>query len=144
MSAVILAFDEIGLAVQLQEAFEARGHTVLWAAEMAAGPTDKLSAAPDVVALMADAEPAGFPDVVESWRTLTPTPAVLALGTTDGAMQAAKSAKATFVASTASTDKIHNALTRALSLRFAGGLSLKLATNALGLETVSSSCLRMA
>ncbi len=132
MASVVLALDDVGLAVPLQELLERAGHGVLWSPPLADGP-DKLPRGHkvDVVVL---AERAGAPSLaIEKWRAIEPPPGIVAIVRGVAGEAAAKKARVPLVASTAQPAEIAGAVGRALALRWSGKLAAGHARGALGL-----------
>lgn len=133
MPSVVLALDDVGLAVPLQELLERAGHRVLWSPPLADGP-ERLPGghAVDVVVL---AERAGvaFGRGIERWRAIDPPPGILALVRGAPGEAAARTARVPVVAASAQPAEIAGAVARALALRWSGGLAAGHARGALGL-----------
>ena len=138
MPEILLAFEDIGLAVQLQESLEARSHSVRVDGDTRNGPTPKLTSNPDAVILFGDDEDGALVPAVQAWRARDPAPGIVVLGTTAAAQAAAARAHARFVPSAADIDILNGALTDAIRLRYAVGLTPTLASRALGVEPIAS------
>lgn len=130
---LLLAFDDVGLGIPLQEALERLGHEVHWRPDTARGPTATLGLVPDVVLLSADAAAADLPEIADQWRHLDPAPGLIALGVRPDLAHHATAARVAYLASTAAPAELDRAAAEAERLRFTTGLSLGLARRALQL-----------
>jgi len=134
VSSVVLALDDVGLAVPLQELLERAGHGVLWSPPLADGP-ERLPRGHkvDVVVL---AERAGVASLaIEKWQAIDPPPGIVAIVRSAAGEAAARKARVPLVASTAQPAEIAGSVTRALALRWSGKLATAHARGALGLGT---------
>ena len=138
MAQILLAFDHIGLAVQLQESLEAKSHTVATDTNQAAGPNDSLRFFPEVVVLLGDGCVEALPEIVERWRGLDPPPGVVVMGAEEATQHRADACRALFVASRADIDQLDAAIQRAKILRFAFAMNANLALRAVGLVPAGS------
>jgi hypothetical protein len=132
LPSILLALDDIGLAIQLEEVLEAGGHQVSVNAARAAGPGDDQGEPHDVVVLSGDRGASTLSLVVERWRAVDPPPGIVVIGT-EATRAAADEARATFVAAGAEHEQLLGAVEQAARLRFAGGLSQRLAMRAVSL-----------
>ncbi len=124
------------MAIQLQELLEAQRYLVSWNASFALGPTagedtPVLSTSPDIVVLSGDALGATLPVLVKEWRALDPAPAIVVVGLTETAHQAAQEARTAFVRGTGDAAALLEVVHRAERLRFASGTSPSLALRVL-------------
>jgi hypothetical protein len=126
---VLLAFADVGLGVQLQEALEAHRLTVRWDGKAATAP----QAADDVVILDADEHGANLSAIADTWRAIDPAPGLIAIGQQRDAAANATAARCTFVPTSAPTVELANACGAAARLRFASAMTPGLARRALGL-----------
>jgi hypothetical protein len=131
LSTVALAFDDVGLAVPVQEALEAAGHRVIWRADLT--PAAVRTSGLHFDAVVIDATGA-LDQAAEDWRDLDPPPALLAVGVAE-AEAAAAAAAVPFADSTQPPPVIAAALQRALALRWVGRLSPAFARGALGVRS---------
>lgn len=142
LATVLLAFNEVGMAVQLQESLESSGYHVSWAGDLASGPTEALISdihnRPDVVLLEGDRAPAELPAVVNAWRQLDPCPGIVVVGVSQAANDMADQSRAAFVPGAAELASLTAAIDHANTLRFASGMTPGLALRALGLERIGS------
>jgi len=128
---VLLAFDDLGLVMPVQEALEAAGHDATWRAPAVGGP-DKVPLEADIVML-------GFGDVpldqaVDAYRALDPVPAVLVIGESQDERERAAMSRTLFVPVASPAESFVKAVAHALSNRYAAGLSLAYARGALELD----------
>jgi len=135
VASVVLALDDVGLAVPLQELLEQGGHGVLWSPPLADGP-EKLPRGQKVdVVVLAERSGVPFDRGIEKWRAIEPPPGILAVVLGKSGEAAAKKARVPLVASTAQPAEIAGAVGRALALRWSGKLASGHARGALGLGT---------
>lgn len=135
MPSVVLALDDVGLAVPLQELLERGGHRVLWSPPLAGGPERLPPGHPVDVVVLAERAGVAFDRGIERWRAIDPPPGILAVVLGKAGEAAAKKARVPVVASTAQPAEIAGAVTRALALRWSGELAAGQARGALGLGT---------
>jgi hypothetical protein len=127
---VLLAFADVALGVQLQEALEAHRLTVRWDGKAAAAP----QAADDVVILDADEHGARLAAIADAWRAVDPAPGLIAIGQRADAADHATAARCAFTPTTAHADELAGACAAAARLRFASAMTPGLARRALGLS----------
>ncbi len=139
MAEVVIAFDDIGLGLPLQEALEAKGHRVVWDPGLATGPgrpsagdgrAGAHSQAPDLVILSPSPDLGG---VVAAWHAARPPPGLLVVGSGAGAAERAEACGVPFADSAQSPGELTESADRALALRYAGALGPGFARAALGL-----------
>ena len=134
LATILLAFDDVGMAVQLQENLEAAGYTVTWSAAAAAGPTagDDL---PDVVILSDVHADLPLNEMVAGWREADVPPGIIVMA---GAEEANR-LRVARLDSGISGVELTSLIERTAKLRHAGGLDAPypalVALNALGLAT---------
>lgn len=135
---VLLAFDDVGMAVQLQEELEGVGHEVRWDGAQQRGPAAGPTWA-DVVLITVAAGDQELAERVRAWHDADPPPALLIIGPSAEDREAAARLRVPFVASTSPTPAIDDAIAQAIKLRFASSLQasspLKVGLRALGLST---------
>jgi len=126
---VLLAFADVGLGVQLQEALEAHGLAVRWDghANRAPKPTD------DVILLDADELGPRTGEIANAWRAIDPAPGLVAIGARPSASEHATAARLPFTPTTAPAAELAAAIDAAARLRFATDMTPGLARRALGL-----------
>jgi hypothetical protein len=130
---VVLALDDVGLAVPLQELLERGGHGVLWSPPLADGP-ERLPRGHTVdVVVLAQRAGVALERAIERWRAIEPPPGVLALVLGVAGETAAKKAHVPLIAATAPPPDIARAVDRALALRWSGLLAPRHARGALAL-----------
>ncbi|HTM21070.1 MAG TPA: hypothetical protein VL172_11195, partial [Kofleriaceae bacterium] len=117
MASVLLAIDDVGLAIQLQEALEGTGHQVRLDPAQAAGP-GKVAERPDVVLLAGGR----LADQARAWGSVVPPPALLAVVSTTGERDAAAGARMAAVPASVERGELLIAIDGALVVRYAGGL----------------------
>jgi len=127
---VLLAFGDVALGVQLQEALEAQRLTVRWDGKAAAAP----QATDDVVILDADEHRGALAQVADAWRAVDPAPGLIAIGASAGAAEDAAAARCAFTPTTAPASELASACAAAARLRFAAAMTPGLARRALGLS----------
>jgi len=131
LATVLLAFDEVGLAVRLQTALESVGHSVSWVAPRnASGETPTLDA--DLIVLLHQADQP-VSQRVATIRDGDAPPAVLLVGDTPDAHRQALGQRIGFVESGADSSDIVGAVERSLSTRYANEISLETALGAMRL-----------
>lgn len=139
MPNVLLAFDDVGMAVQLQEELEGAGYRVRWDAARSHGPALDAPVDADVVLITAGTSDRGLEDAVRAWHDADPPPALLIIGSCEAEREAAARAQVSYTSSSDSTAALSDAIQQAIKVRFAGGLSssspLKVALRALGQAT---------
>lgn len=127
---MLLAFADVGLGVQLQEALEAIGLSVRWEAACARGPVGQPDA--DVVVLDAATLDDDLPAAADAWRGLDPAPGLVALG--DAAAEPlALRAQLRLLPADIDAPTLRAAIDEAAQLRFAAGMTRGLARRALEL-----------
>lgn len=134
MASIILSLEDLGTAMPLQEALEARGHEVTWDGQSAAGP-GPTSPQPDIVVL--DGECSTCARGAEAWRDHDPPPGVLIVGKSQEARQHALRARCSFLSTGASSQEMEEELAQVLRLRFAARMSGSYARGVLGLGAAS-------
>jgi len=129
---VLLAFSDVGLGVQLQEALEGVGLDVRWD-----GSPGVVERARDVDAVILDGDELRdrLGERAAAWRALDPAPGLVAIGTRADAETHATRAHCAFVPTHAPASALAAAITEAERLRFAAGMTPGLARRALGLTT---------
>ena len=132
MVRVLLAFSDVGLGVQLQEALEGVGLDVRWD-----GSPGVVERARDVDAVILDGDELRdrLGERAAAWRALDPAPGLVAIGTRADAETHATRAHCAFVPTHAPASALAAAITEAERLRFAAGMTPGLARRALGLTT---------
>jgi hypothetical protein len=133
LASILMAFDDVGLAVRLQETLEGAGNDVDWNASLAGGPGEDCQLTPDLVLLSGNSLGARAEEVIEQWRDLDPPPAILVMGSSAASQQLAYEAKASFLEAGIEGPELIDAVMQAMSLRFAGRLSYSFARGALEL-----------
>ncbi len=93
---VLLAFDDVGMAVQLQEELEGIGHDVHWDGARHIGPAEGPTWA-DVVLITADGGPRELAATVRAWHDADPPPALLIIGPGAAEREAAATVRVPFV-----------------------------------------------
>ncbi len=140
MVTVLLAFDDVGLAVPLQESLESLGFAVTWDANQRSGPSDQDTGLPDVVLLAEDGDTTPMAERVAAWRAATVPPGILIVGLGEADRQEADRLRVGFFDNTMATAEIGPQLEQAAKLRFACGLEApspaRVAMRALGLDPV--------
>lgn len=139
MHRVLLALSDLGLGIQLQESLEGRGVPVRWDPHAVDGPTAAhLGGADldDIVVLDADHLGNRMLAVAEAWRKLDPAPALLALGSTEEAAEAAADARCQTIGASDDAAAFLHTAEEAIRLRFAGSMTRGLARRALELTQV--------
>jgi hypothetical protein len=130
---VVLALDDVGLAVPLQELLEQGGHGVLWSPPLADGP-ERLPRGHEVdVVVLAERAGIALERGIERWRAIESPPGILAVVRSKVGEAAARKVRAPLIASTAPPADIASAVDRALALRWSGLLSPRHARGALAL-----------
>ncbi len=136
MARILLAFDDVGMAVQLQELLATAGHQVEWDAARANGPGEDFNDSPEVVLLAASDTGSPIQEMVNGWRDAAPPPGILVLVAKRADQDAAQSARAPHVPCTASHAELEHAIAEAVRLRFASGLEasspMRVALHSLG------------
>ena len=123
-----MTITEVGVAIDVQERLEQAGHQVTWQSGLSADACDR--PALDVVIVSGGD---GLALVIDAWRALPTSPAVVVFGTSQDA-DVATAKKAVLVTSTAEGDGILAEIEKALSSRFGSELSINNARAALGLN----------
>jgi len=138
LASVLLAFDDVGMAVQLQDSLGTAGHQVQWDAARADGPGDDFGAGPDVVLLSGSESGPPIEKMVQGWRDAVPPPGILVLVANEADQNAAARARAAHLPCTASHAELEHAIAEASRLRFASGLEaaspLHVALHSLGIS----------
>ncbi len=132
LTRVLLAFEDVGLGIQLQETLETLGYEVTWDAKQLNGPRDAMAPVPDAVLLSGD-PPTGIPGPVVAWRKVDPVPGIIVMGSTQQAHDEATAQRVVFVPGTADKATLRREIEHAIELRFAMGMTRGLALRALGL-----------
>ena len=132
LTRVLLAFEDVGLGIQLQESLESAGYDVTWDAAQIHGPTDSLAPAPDAVLLSGDPATA-IAGPVAAWRKVDPVPGIVVMGSTQRSHDVCDAERVLFVPGTADRSTLQKEIEHAISLRFASGMTRLLALRALGL-----------
>jgi hypothetical protein len=128
---VLLAVDEVGTAIQLEETLGTVGIKTRWDRAQAAGPSGDVGEV-DVVILDADRAGERLAEVAEAWRDHASSPGVIAIGA-PSARGHASAARITLLAPAATAATLRAAIDDAARLRFTGRLSWHVARRALGL-----------
>lgn len=137
MAQVLLAFDDVGLGVQLQQALESCGHVVVWDVAQATGPASKLNPH-EAVVLSVDGNEDHLPELVTRWRTLDPCPGIVVTGMSPRVAAAANTARIEFVSTAGEIKELSDAINRAVELRFTAGMTPGLALAAIGMARTTS------
>jgi len=116
----------------LQEALENAGHVVTWRQD----EPMELAGDADVVILGTDGR--DLAQLASHYRALDPVPALVAVGASAEARQAAADVQIPFVVASASGRELDAAVAHALEHRYAAGLTLAFGRGALGIETLGS------
>ncbi len=138
LAQILLAFDHIGLAVQLQESLEARSHSVVSDTTQVSGPSASLRQVPEVVVLLGDDCTKTLADTASAWRKLESPPGIVVVGSTDAAGTAAREARTQFVSSLSDIDVMEEGIQTAAQTRFSFALEARLALGAIGLVPAGS------
>jgi len=138
LASVQLAFNDVGLAVQLQESLGTAGYDVRWEAATAGGPAEDGASLPDVVLLADDDSGLPIEMMVKGWRDALPPPGILVLVSKEEDRNAALRARAAFLPASAAHSELTAAIAQVAKLRFACGLEaeapMKVALHSLGLQ----------
>ncbi|MCE9571878.1 MAG: hypothetical protein K8W52_01860 [Deltaproteobacteria bacterium] len=129
MVRVVLAFGDVGLGVQLQEALEGQGFAVRWDGAAAMAPTGD----DDAVIIDGDelAERLGL--AASAWRARDPAPGVIAIGSRPTTVALAGAAQVRYVAGDAPPRALAEAIHEVVAMRYASGMTRALARRALAL-----------
>jgi hypothetical protein len=125
LATVAIAFDDVGLAIPVQEALEAAGHRVT----LRAGLVPDAAPPVDAVILPCGADLAA---TAAAWRERDPPPALLAVGP-ESDQRVAAAARVAFLATTSEPAGFAAAHERAIGTRWLGRMSPAFARGALGL-----------
>lgn len=128
---VLVAVDEVGTAIQLEETLGGIGLVSRWDRAQAAGPSGDVGDV-DVVILDGDRAGARLAEIADAWRAHDVSPGVIAIGAPT-AREHASAAKVTLLAAAATPATLRAAIDDAVRLRFTGRLSWNVARRALGL-----------
>jgi hypothetical protein len=128
---VLLAVDEVGTAIQLEETLGKVGLTTRFDRALAGGPSGDVGEV-DVVVLDADRAAHRLVEIAEAWRDHPSSPGVVAIGAPSARAHAA-AAKITLLAAAATGATLRAAIDEAARLRFTGRLSWTVARRALGI-----------
>jgi hypothetical protein len=132
LASVLLAIDEVGLAVRLQSALEAAGHQVSWNAPKSGGLAQG-SLQNDLIILLHRMD-APLGARVQEIKKADPPPAVLLLGSTPDAEEQARIQRVQFMQSGADSDEIVDAVKRSLENRYCNEITFETAMGALNLR----------
>jgi len=137
LASVLLAFEDVGLGVQLQEVVEGLGHAVAWDPKQTNGPTADSGLKPDAVLLLVPRNVGAARDVILSsvrrWQEHDPAPGLVLLGSDSEAKELATSARLRFLATTAEAAGFRTEIEHAIALRYTTQLTKVVLMRALGL-----------
>ncbi len=117
----------------LQEALESSGHTVTWRQDV---DPRELAGEADVIVLGSEA--GDLEALAHHYRGLDPVPALVAVGSSAQAREAAAAVQIPFVLTNASAQELGAAVRHALEHRYAAGLSLAFGRGALQIEALGT------
>jgi hypothetical protein len=129
MVRVVLAFGDVGLGVQLQEALEALGFAVRWDGAAAHAPTGD----DDVAIVDGDELADRLAAAAAAWRARDPAPGVIAIGGRASTAATAAQAHVRHVAADAPSRALADAIHEVVALRYTTGMTRALARRALAL-----------
>jgi len=137
LAGVLLAFDDVGLGIQLQELLEGLGYSVTWDAQQASGPGADYTGQPDAV-LVVVAHGGGSDSAItaaRAWQGYDPAPGIVVLGTDEAGRRLAEAANLRFLSTTAGGAEYKQAIDGAIAMRYAGQLNKVVLMRALGLPS---------
>ncbi|MBK9070870.1 MAG: hypothetical protein IPL79_07720 [Myxococcales bacterium] len=135
---VLLAFADVGLSLQLQESLEALEIEAIWDATAAAGPVVRSHGDYDVVLIDIDTLGPRLEATLSSWRTIDPTPGLVACGMRGDNEAKAKAARIAYARSDVAATQLAQIVGEAARLRFAAAMTRGLARAALGLTAAAT------